>query len=91
METLTEREEMNASPLTENEASDHFERTLRGSEWSVLPGWNALRHGFASICVSKGIDLRLIYAWMGHQTPEQQQRYQHLFPQQQDAIRSAFG
>jgi hypothetical protein len=28
---------------------------------------------------------------MGHQTLEQQQRYQHLFPQQQqDAIRSAF-
>jgi hypothetical protein len=31
-------------------------------------------------------------AWMGHQTAEQQKRYQHLFPQkQQDAIREAFG
>jgi hypothetical protein len=29
---------------------------------------------------------------MGHQTVEQQKRYQHLFPQkQQEAIREAFG
>jgi site-specific recombinase XerD len=78
--------------LTENEASDHFEIALRGSEWSVVLGWHALRHGFASIYASKGIDQRLINAWMGHQPLEQQQRYQHLFPQQQqDAIRSAFG
>lgn len=91
MASVKEREEPHASALTENEASDHFARTLRESEWSVVPGWHALRHGFASICASKGIDQRLINSWLGHQTLEQQQRYQHLFPQQQqDAIRSAF-
>ena len=57
-----------------------------------MPGWHALRHSFASIFASRGIDQRLINAWMGHQTAEQQKRYQHLFPQkQQDAIREAFG
>ena len=89
---VREREEPGILPLTEGVAADHFARTLRGSEWEVVPGWHALRHGFASICASRGIDQRLINAWMGHQTDEQQKRYQHLFPQtQQDAIREAFG
>jgi site-specific recombinase XerD len=78
--------------LTENEAADHFSRTTQNSEWSVLSGWHVLRHSFASICASRGIDQRFINAWMGHQTLEQQKRYQHLFPQkQQDAIREAVG
>ena len=90
--TVKGRELPAASPLTENEAADHFARTVRDGEWSVVPGWHALRHSFASICASRGIDQRLINAWMGHQTAEQQRRYQHLFPQkQQEAIREAFG
>jgi integrase len=89
---VTEREQPGFAPLTENEAADHFSRTLQDGEWCVVPGWHALRHSFASICASRGIDQRLINAWMGHQTAEQQKRYQHLFPQkQQDAIREAFG
>ncbi len=89
---LKDREQPGSGPLTENEAADHFSRTLRGGEWSEVPGWHALRHSFASICASRGVDQRLINAWMGHQTLEQQKRYQHLFPQkQQDAIREAFG
>lgn len=89
---VTEREQPGFAPLTENEAADHFNRALQDGEWSIVPGWHALRHSFASICASRGIDQRLINAWMGHQTPEQQKRYQHLFPQkQQDAIREAFG
>ena len=91
-EGVTEREQPGFGPLTENEAADHFARTVKGSEWDVIPGWHALRHSFASICASRGIDQRLINAWMGHQTAEQQKRYQHLFPQKQrDAIREAFG
>ncbi|OJW17050.1 MAG: recombinase XerD [Planctomycetales bacterium 71-10] len=90
--SVTGREAAAIAPLTVNEASDHFARTIKDGEWSVVPGWHALRHSFASICASKGVDQRLVNAWMGHQTLEQQQRYQHLFPQQQqDAIRSAFG
>lgn len=86
------RELPELSGLTENEAADHFARTVGDGEWSVVPGWHALRHSFASICASRGIDQRLINAWMGHQTIEQQKRYQHLFPQQQqDAIREVFG
>lgn len=88
---VTDREQPALTALTENEAADHFTRTLKDGEWSVVPGWHSLRHSFASICASRGIDQRLINAWMGHQTAEQQRRYQHLFPQkQQDAIREAF-
>jgi integrase len=86
------RDQPGMLPLTENEATHHFNRTLAKSEWDMVPGWHTLRHSFASICASRGIDQRLIDAWMGHQTAEQQKRYQHLFPQkQQDAIRDAFG
>ena len=76
--------------LTESEAADHFIRTIQNSEWDVIPGWHALRHSFASI-LATNTEQKLINAWMGHQTAEQQKRYQHLFPQvQQDAIRTAF-
>lgn len=89
---VRDREQAGISPLTDNEAAHHFEQTLAGSEWSVLTGWHVLRHSFASICASRGIDQRLINLWMGHQTEEQQRRYQHLFPQtQQTAMRQAFG
>ena len=92
MASVKDREQPGVAPLTENEAADHFMRTVKGSQWEVVSGWHALRHSFASICASRGIDQRLINAWMGHQTAEQQKRYQHLFPQkQQDAIREAFG
>jgi integrase len=70
-------------PVDQNEAADPFSRTIQNTEWSVLPGRHVLRHSFASICASRGIDQRLINAWMGHQTVEQQKRYQHLFPQKQ--------
>jgi integrase len=89
---VRKRDQPGFLPLTENEATDHFNRTLAKSEWEMVSGWHTLRHSFASICASQGIDQRLINAWMGHQTAEQQKRYQHLFPQkQQEAIREAFG
>ena len=91
LESVRERDRPGILPLTKDQAADHFTRTLQGSEWAVVPGWHTLRHSFASICASRGIDQRLINAWMGHQTKEQQERYQHLFPQQQrQAIDAAF-
>jgi integrase len=91
LENVRERDRPGILPLTKDQAADHFARTLRQSEWAVMPGWHTLRHSFASICASRSIDQRLINAWMGHQTEEQQKRYQHLFPQQQrQAIDSAF-
>ncbi len=89
---VRERHRPGILPVTEDQAADHFARTLKGSEWEIVAGWHTLRHSFASICASRGIDQRLINAWMGHQTEEQQKRYQHLFPQQQrQAINEAFG
>ena len=50
------------------------------------------RHSFCSNCAAKGIDQRLINAWVGHQTEEMVRRYRHLIPnQQQEAIRVVYG
>jgi integrase len=62
-------------------ASDHFRRTIAGSKvWRVIPGFHTLRHSFASIMACRGVDQRIIDDFMGHQTPEMRDRYQHLFP-----------
>lgn len=62
-------------------ASDHFNRTLASHKrWKSIPGFHTLRHSFASILAAKGVDQRLIDAFMGHQTEEMRVRYQHLFP-----------
>ena len=87
--SLTERRQ--APPLTIAQADDHLTRTLSGTKWERVRGWHVLRHSFASNCAAKGVDQRLINAWMGHQTEEMMKRYQHLFPDtQRQAIRSVF-
>ena len=79
------------SPVTRDEAHDHFRRTLAGSRWRVVRGWHVLRHSFASNCVAGGVDQRLIDEWMGHTTEAMRRRYRHLTPDlQQQAIRSVF-
>lgn len=78
--------------ITRDEAHDHFKRTLAGSKWNKLRGWHVFRHSFCSNCAAKGIDQRIINAWVGHQTEEMVRRYRHLVPnQQQEAIRLVFG
>jgi integrase len=80
------------TPLTRNEAHDHFHRTLAGSKWAVLRGWHVLRHSFASNCAVASVDQRFVNAWMGHQTEEMVRRYQHLRPdKQKEAIALVFG
>ena len=79
-------------PLTVQRAGQNFRRVLEGSKWAKLHGWHLFRHSFASNCAAKGIDQRLIDAWMGHQTEEMRRRYRHLFPDhQQMAIHQVFG
>jgi integrase len=78
-------------PLTRDEANDHFQRTLAGGKWAVIRGWHVFRHSFASNCAARGVDQRLIDAWLGHTTDEMRRRYRHLLPDQQaEAIRSVF-
>jgi integrase len=80
-----------STPVTRDEAHDHFKRTLAGGKWRVLRGWHVLRHSFASNCAARGIDQRLIDAWLGH-TTEIRKRYLHLIPStERSAIRSVFG
>jgi integrase len=86
------RERPGILPLTIDEVSDHFRRTINCGRWAVLPGLHCLRHSFISACASKGIDQRLIDEWVGHQTDEQRRRYRHLYPSvQAEAIKSVFG
>jgi integrase len=89
---ISARERPGVLPLTIDEVSDHFRRTVNSGTWSVMPGLHCLRHSFISACASKGLDQRIIDEWVGHQTDEQRRRYRHLYPSvQQAAIRSVFG
>jgi integrase len=79
-------------PLTRQMMTKAFRSAVDGSSWGVVHGYHVLRHSFASNCALKGVDQRIIDAWMGHQTEAMRRRYSHLFPdQQQEAIRSVFG
>ena len=87
----SKKKRVEPTPITRDEAHDHFQRTLAESKWKVLKGWHVLRHSFASNLAAKGIDQRIIDDFMGHQTDEQRRRYRHLFPnQQRDAICTVF-
>src|SRR5436190_8950215 len=63
-------ERTDATPITRDEAHDHFKRTLAGSKWARLRGWHIFRHSFCSNCAAAGVDQRIINAWVGHQTEE---------------------
>ncbi len=90
--TVKLRERPAMAAITRDEAHDHFQRTLAGSKWAVLRGWHLLRHSFISNCAAKGVDQRLIDAWVGHTTEEMRRRYRHLIPSlEKQAIRSVFG
>jgi site-specific recombinase XerD len=79
-------------PLTRQVMTKEFRAAVDGSRWRVVQGYHVLRHSFASNCALKGVDQRIIDAWMGHQTEAMRRRYSHLFPeQQQAAIRAVFG
>ena len=75
----SKKKRVEPTPITRDEAHDHFQRTLAESKWKVLKGWHVLRHSFASNLAAKGIDQRIIDDFMGHQTDEQRRRYRHLF------------
>jgi integrase len=79
-------------PLSRQMLAKAFRAAVEGSPWQIVQGYHVLRHSFASNCALKGVDQRIIDAWMGHQTEAMRRRYSHLFPeQQQEAIRSVFG
>lgn len=82
---VTNKSDHRTRALSVNQADDHFGRTLACHDWSKVRGWHVLRHSFASNCASKGIDQRIINAWMGHQTEEMVRRYQHLVPDAQQS------
>jgi integrase len=81
-----------AKSLDADTAHGHFKRTLAGSKWEKLRGWHIFRHSFCSNCAAKGIDQRIIDAWVGNLSPEMVRRYRHLLPdQQRTAINIVFG
>jgi integrase len=79
------------APLTPQMAAHHFRWAVEGTKWDVLRGWHVLRHSFISNCACKGIDQRMIDAWVGHTTAEMAARYRHLFPEpQREAMKLVF-
>jgi integrase len=78
--------------LTRDMMASAFGIAVDCSPWQMTQGYHVLRHSFASNGALKGIDQRMIDAWMGHQTEAMRRRYSHLFPDQQKAaIQSVFG
>ena len=77
------------TPVTRDEAHDHFKRTLRSSKWKVLRGWHVFRHSFISLLASKGVDQRLIDSFVGHTTEDMRRRYRHLYPSIQQSVMAA--
>lgn len=80
------------TPVTRDEAHDHFKRTVAGSKWEALRGCHVLRHSFISALASEGVDQRVIDEIVGHQSEEQRKRYRHLYPNvMEDAVTRVFG
>lgn len=77
------RRENDCESVSPDEATDHLEKTIRGTRWQKIRGWHIFRHSFISNCASQRVDQRMIDAWVGHQTEEMRQRYRHLFPNRQ--------
>lgn len=91
-ETVVFRQAIGITPVTKNEAHDHFKRTLSNSRWAIIPGLHTLRHSFISCLAAAGVDQRIIDEFVGHSTDEQRRRYRHLIPDVKvQAITSAFG
>jgi integrase len=66
-----------------------YDATLKESRFRVMPGWHTLRHSFASILASKGIDQRVINKFMGHLDEKTVERYRHLYRETgRDAVES---
>lgn len=79
------------TPVTPDDAGDRLHDALAG-KWTVLKGWHTLRHSFISACASKGVDQRMLQAWVGHMSERTNRRYAHLYPStQQQALASVFG
>jgi integrase len=84
-------------PLTPREANARFWQPLRGTSWCLSShktrfkiGFHTYRHSFASNLAARGVDQRIIDAWMGHQTEEMRKRYQHLFPRNRRSAIESF-
>jgi integrase len=80
------------NPITEHYSTKLIVNVLKGTKWSVLPGWHCFRHSFISNCAARGVDQRMIDAWVGHQTEAMRRRYRHLIPAvSQAALAMVFG
>jgi integrase len=80
-----------ASPISNDQASNFFEKAFANSKWDKLFGWHIFRHSFCSNCAAAGIEPRIIKQWVGHQTDEMMRRYLHLFPNNElDYIQKVF-
>lgn len=76
--------EESPSSISNDQASNFFQKAFAKSKWGFLPGWHVFRHSFCSNCAAAGIEQRVINQWVGHQTDEMVKRYRHCFPDRQN-------
>ena len=57
-------------PISAQRAAKAFRHAVVKSKWDALSGYHVMRHSFASNCCTRGVDPRVIDAWLGHQTEE---------------------
>ena len=90
--SVMRRPQQPLEPPTRSEAHSTFKHVLAGhSQWKQLRGYHVFRHSFASNCAARGIDQRILDAWLGH-TTEIRKRYLHLIPNTEaTAIGMVFG
>jgi integrase len=81
-------DECTLEPLGVDLANRLFWQPMRGTEWCLSGsrnwfkiGFHTYRHSFASNLAAAGVDQRIIDRFMGHQTKEMRERYQHLYPE----------
>jgi integrase len=68
------------SPLNADLMDHRFDAAVRGTKFAVMRGFHVLRHSFASVLASKGVDQRIINSFMGHSSEQMASRYRHLIP-----------
>ena len=87
----SKKDRRNASRSRSTRLITTSETRSPASKWEKLHGWHVFRHSFCSNCAAKGIDQRIINAWVGHLSEDMVRRYAILLPDQnQAAIQSVF-
>jgi integrase len=75
-----------AEALDRDVAHRLFKAAVEGTEFEALAGFHNLRHTFGANCLRAGVPRDMTGKWMGHTSEEMKDLYQHLFPDDEQAM-----